>query len=782
MVTRKPQIVGKPFPRVEAGLKLTGRSQYLDDKSFGPDLLYAKLVHSQKPHARLVSIDVSAAEAVPGVLGVMTGRDISGWLGVFIKDRPVMAVDRVRYVGEPLAVVVAESRDSAAEAARLVFVEYEELAVVPDTAASIRPDAPLIHPDLLAYERSSIIEPVAESNISNRITIEKGDIAKGFAGASVVLEHTYYVSRMQHVSMETHGAVAQMDGEGQIMLWSSAQRPSIQQRMITQALGLEPNQLRVATLSVGGGFGGKVFVSIEAIAVALAMAFPQRPVKLVLNRYEEFLSTFMRPGLVAKIKMGAKGDGSLSAVQAVYYWNTGAGADASMKVIQSTAYAGTGPYRIENSLVESCGVYTNQQVASPMRGNAMAEVHWALEQHIDRMAEAVGLDPLSFRLRNMLKGGDVVFQGRAMHATGLDACVRQVADSIEFSKPSGQPSASHKARGKGIAAMWNPVFMMAQPGSKAVVFLNSEDICRVSIGGVETGQGTLTLAVQIVTSELGVPQELIHILSVDTDQSPADWQAISGYLTWGMGNAVMRAAQDARQKVRAFVAEVWGEPVGNLDIIDGNIVSYATDRSLPLLDLLTKGIEKADGSRIIETFTGEGAFSPSDGAALGEEDERFPASMLHFGTGAHAVEVEVDVETGQVEVLQVAAAFDVGHAINPDIVRAQIKGGVMQGLSSALLEQAIYRDGVLQNPNFEQYEIATIKDLPRRVDPIIVEVPQDDGPYGARGIGEHVLIPAAAAIAAAIYDALGVRIDTMPMTDERVWRALRAKTGQRTQE
>ena len=772
MVTRKAQIVGKPFPRVEAGSKLTGKTQYIDDMHFGPDLLYAGLVHSERPHARLVSIDASAAKAMPGVLDVMTGGDIGGRLGMFIKDRPVMAVDRVRYAGEPVAVVVAESRDAAREAAELVHVEYEDLPVAPDIAASMNPDAPLIHPDMMDYERSSIVQPIEGSNISNRVVIEKGDIESGFAEADVVLEHTYSVSRMQHVSMETHGAVAQMDEEGGIILWASAQRPFIQQRLITQALGLEPDRLRVITLSVGGGFGGKVFVSIEAIAVALAMAFPLRPVKLILDRHEEFLSTFMRPGLVARIRMGVKEDGSLTAMQAAYYWNTGASADGVVNVIESAAYAGTGPYRVANSLMESYGVYTNQQPASPMRGNAMAELHWALEQHIDRMAEAVGLDPLSFRLQNILKGGDVVFPGRVMHATGLDACIRRAADSIELSKPSGQSSSPHRVRGKGLAAMWNPVFTMDHPGSRAEVSLNAEDICLVTIGGVETGQGTITLAVQIVASELGIPQEFVTIQPVDTGQSPPEWHTLSSYLTWSMGNAVMRAAQDARRQVLAFVADAWGEPVGNLDIIDGEIVSYATERTLALQELLREGVEKGDGRRVLETFTGTGTFSPMDAAALGDEDEPVATPMLHFGTGAHAVEVEVDRETGQIEVLQVAAAFDVGHAINPDIVRAQIKGGVMQGLSAALLEEAIYRGGILQNPDFVEYDIATIKDLPRRVDPIIVEVPQDDGPYGARGIGTHVLVPAAAAIAAAVHDALNVRLDSMPMSSERVWRAL----------
>jgi len=782
MVTRKPNIVGRSFPRVEAESKVSGRSQYVDDIDFGPDTLHACLVSSTEAHAHILSIDDSAALASPGVLAVITGRDMNTRMGLFLKDRTLLATDRVLYVGQPVAIIVAEGRDLALSAARKIDVEYKPLPAASDVMASVKSDAPLVHPEMSSYEGVEHVYSTPNSNVSDHVQLHWGDLEMGWAEADTIIEHTYQVGRLYHASMEPHAAAARMDAEGRITLWASIQRPYIQRRIITQALGLEPDQLRIIAPSVGGGFGGKVFPTIEVIAVAVAMQFQGRQIKLVLNRRSEFDFAFMRPGLSAQLKMGADKGGVITGLEAAYYWNVGASVDAAIKVIRGAALAGAGPYRVPNCVVDSYGVYTHQPPASPMRGNGMAEMHWAIEQHIDRMADAIGMDRLAFRLKNLLKGGDLLLEGRAMHATGLDTCVREAAKAIDWAGPRKESGNERKGIGKGLAAMWNPVVIMPLPGASASVVLNAEHGCTISVGGVESGQGVNTLAVQLVASELGVPQEWVTITQVDTDHGAIDWEYTSGHLTWSIGNAVVQAVKEVRQQVLNFVAQSWDEPVANLDIIDGNIVSYSkdSDRSLSLLDLLSSGADaSADTShdeRTQTSFEGKGYFQPTERSAPSADALGMPIPpIIHFSTGAQAVEVEIDRETGAVQVFHMAPAYDVGHALNPDIVRAQMKGGAVQGLSMALLEQIQFDDGVPQNGTFFNYRIATIKDSPVTIDPIIVEVPQDDGPYGARGIGEHVMIAAAPAIASAISDALGIYLDELPITAEQIWTALTEK-------
>lgn len=771
MVARKPHILGKPFPRVEGQSKLTGAFRYVDDIGFDSDLLHVRLLHSPHAHARILNIDASAAQSLPGVHVVITGRDIEGRLGMNLHDRRVLAKDRVRYVGEPVAAIAAESPEIAEHAVELIRVEYEPLPGVFTVEASVADGATLIHPELETYARGEFVFPAPGTNVNQNCYFSQGNLEKGWANAAVVLERTYRSPHVHHVSMEPHGGVAQLEADGTVTMWASTQAPFLQRHLISQALGLAPDQLRVITWGVGGGFGGKVLVSIEAIVVALALRAGGRPVKLVLSRSEEFTSTFVRPGLVARIKMGAGADGRLTAVEAHYSWDCGASGDATADIAWATAYVGTGPYRIPNLQITSRSVYTNHPPSGQMRGNGMAEVHWAIEQHIDALARKLGWDAVAFRLHNAVKGGDLILDGRVMHATGLDQCIRHAADAIWSAKTMGRRPAAHKRRGKGLAAMWNAVILRAQSESFASVELTPEGVCLIGIGGVDVGQGVYTLAVQLAASELGLSPDRVQVSPIDTGASPQEWQGQSSHLTLSTGNAILKAAHAAKGQILEFVAGGWNEPIGNLDIVEASVISYASERSIALTALLSEGMVMTDGTRQRRGFRGEGRFTPPKATMPVAGGQPIPP-VLHFTVGAMATEVEVDSETGEVKVLRAASAFDVGNAINPDIVRSQIRGGAMQGLSVALLEHLIYDDGVPLNATFLDYRLATIQDLPQSLEPIIVEVPQDTGPYGARGVGEHSLIPAAPAVANAVYDAVGVRVETLPITGERVWQAM----------
>ncbi len=772
---RKTQWLGRPFPRVEAGFKVAGGIRYLDDMDFGPDLVYAAIVHSTRPHARLVKVDPAPAQALAGVLTVLTGRDVSGRLGHALADRPILAQDRVRYVGEPVAVVAAVTPELAAAAAQQVEVVYEDLPGVFDGEQALQPDAPLVHPDMDRYERRAFVHLRAGTNLAHVCSNRRGDMEVGWRTASTIIADTYQVAPIQHTAMEPHGAVAQCHPDGTITLWASTQAPFMQQAVIARALGLDPRRLHVRAAAVGGGFGGKSFVSIEALAVLLAMALPDRPVKLVLQRFEEFITTFIRPALVAHVRMGADRQGKLTALAAHYVWDAGASADALIASAWAATLAGTGPYVIPHVELTSSVVYTNHTPAAPMRGNGMAEVHWAIEQHMDRMAAALGMDPMAFRLHNLIKGGDLIQDGQVMHAIGLEQCLHQVAQAVHWQAGPSRPSAPNRRRGRGLAAMWSPVLRSTVIASTAVVRLEPESTAQdiqpvvVEVGSMDTGQGFATLAVQLVSSLLGVPPEWVRVQPVDTARSPIQEPGLSGQLTWSQGNAIVRAVQDLRSRLLSTVAQAWEEPVGALDIVDGVIYSHASRRSLPLWELVQAGVRRADGSVLYPDRRGEGRFEP---AAPGESENEQVLSVAHFSTGAQAVEVEVDMETGTVHVLHIASAFDVGHALNPDLVVAQIKGGAMQALSATLCEQVRRVEGIPLNARLGDYHLATILDLPPVVEAMVVQMPQGDGPFGARSVSDHAGVGLAPAIANAVAQATGVRITDMPITPELVWRAL----------
>jgi carbon-monoxide dehydrogenase large subunit len=754
---------------------VTGAAQFVDDLQFGQNLLHAKLKRSTVAHGQIVHLDVSKARALPGVRAVVTGQDYPGLTGLYLRDRRIFALDRVRFVGEPVAGVAADSEEIAAHAIDLIEVEYKELPGVFDPELGASSNSPLVHPDLGQYDCAPFIFPQAGTNVSNWFKVRKGDVEEGFTEADLVLSHRYKVPHIQHVPLETHVCVAQQDVNGKITLWSASQSPFAQRNLIAKALGISHSRLRVITPYVGGGFGSKAGISIEGAAVALALHARGRPVKLRMTREEEFYTTFVRQGLVADIKMGMTRDGRLTAVQNRFYWDGGAYTEYGVNIARAAGYSGTGPYYVPNIYVDSLCVYTNHPIGGPMRGFGMAEIHWGIEQHIDQMAHQLGLDPAEVRLVNCLKDGQETLTGMPMHPTGLSECIRRASKAIGWGEPATPASGPHKARGKGLAAMWKAPAMPPNPGSSAAVRLNEDGTVALSVGGVDMGQGAMTAMAQLAAEGLGVRVEDVRVNTVDTDYSPYEWQTVASRLTWSMGNAVLRAAEAARNKILGTVAEAWGEDISDLDIVDGQVISYRTEESLPIKDLVIYGLQRADGTWIGGPVMAEGRFMPDYVTPLDAETGQGPRAVVHFTTGCQAVEVEVDKETGELQVLKIVSAYDVGRAINPGMVESQLEGGAVQGMSTALLEALVLEQGSPRNANFTDYRIATSVDAPLEIKNIIVEVPQDDGPFGARGIGEHPMVPTAPAIANAVCDAVGVRIDSLPITAEKVWSALQAE-------
>jgi CO/xanthine dehydrogenase Mo-binding subunit len=765
--------IGESTPRIDALDKVTGAAQYADDIQFGNALLHARIKRSPYPHALIKKIDIGKARALPGVKAIVTGEDFPNYIGLYLQDRFIFCRDRVRYVGDPVAGVAATSLEIAQKAVDLIDVEYEVLPPVLDPEFGASPAAPVIHPDLGQYTVVNFIMPKPGTNISNHFKIRKGNVDRACGQCTAIIERQYRIPHIQHVPLEPHVAIAKVDASGEVTLWDSSQSPFAQRDLIAQSLGMNQSSMRVVAPLVGGGFGGKAGVSMEALAVAIATKTEGRPVKLLLTREEEFYTAFVRQGLVAYFKMGCGENGKILAMENTFYWDGGAYTEYGVNITRAAGYSSTGPYEVPNVRTDSYCIYTNHPVGGPMRGFGMPEMHAGLEQCIDDLALKIGMDAVEFRRRNVLTAGSILATGGKMHPTGVSQCLEKTAEAIGWGQKS-PPSAPNKRRGKGIAIMWKAPAMPPNAGSSAWIELSEDGKVTLGIGCQDIGQGSFTVAAQMAAAAFGVPFESVRLATpVDTRYSPYEWQTVASRITWSTGNAIINAARDARTQVLDLVAKAWDEKIEDLDIVGGMVISFKSEKEISLKKLVVYGLPKADGTGWMGgPIIGRGSFMPTYITGLDAETGQGEQAVVHFTTGAQAVELEVDLETGKVEILKGVAAFDVGKAINPEMVKAQMEGGLVQGISSALFEQLQLKEGVVQNPSFVDYRIATSVDAPPELHSIIVEVPQADGPWGARGIGEHSMVPTIPAIANAIYDAIGIRFEGPPFTAEKVYLAM----------
>jgi carbon-monoxide dehydrogenase large subunit len=765
--------IGASLPRNDVYEKVTGTAVYADDIQFGGKLLHARVVRSPYPHALIKRVDTSKAEKLPGVKAVVTGKDFPNRIGLYLQDKTIFAIDRVRYLGDPVAAVAAVSDEIAMKAASLVEVDYEPLPGVFDPEYGASKEAPLIHPDLANYVRPNFIFPVEGTNIANHFKIRKGDVEAAFKECAHVVEHHFVVPHIQHVPIETHIAIAQMDEKGKVTLWASSQSPFAQRNLIAKALHISQSDLRVIAPLVGGGFGSKAGVTMEAIPVALATKCKGWPIKLILTREEEFFTNFVRQGLSIHVKVGCDKDGNLLALKNMMYWDGGASTEYGTNVTRAGGYSSSGPYDIPNVSTDSICVYTNHPIGGAYRGFGMSELHTGIDQAMDELAEKVGMDKVAFLKKNAVEEGDTLVTGMTMHANGIQQCIDNVSKSLNFSAKEAA-SSPDRLRGKGIAIMWKAPAMPPNAGSSAWVELAEDGNVTVGLGGQEIGQGTFTVMAQIAASALGVPYEKVRIAGpVDTQYSPYEWQTVASRLTWSMGNAVRSAAADARRQILELVAEAWKEKVEDLDIVNGVVVSYKSEQETPLANIVIYGMpKKNDEGWMGGPIIGRGSFMPKYVTNLDAETGQGARAVVHYTVGCEGLDIEIEKSTGKIHILKAAAAFDVGKAINPDLVKGQIEGGFVQGLSSAMFEEIKLKEGVMTNPSFVDYRIATAPDVAFPLETPYVEIPQDDGPWGARGVGEHPMVPTIAALGNAIYNATGIRLQGPPYSAEKIYLAM----------
>ncbi|KKM09821.1 hypothetical protein SY88_16635 [Clostridiales bacterium PH28_bin88] len=762
-------IIGHSVKRVDALSKVTGSSVYGADV-FLHGMLHGKVLRSPYAHARIVKIDISRARDLPGVRVVVTGEDLPGVKGgEAVQDMPFLAQEKVRFVGEPVAAVAAEDEETAAIALGLIKVEYEELPAVFDPVQAMEKGAPLIHEGLENYHRIPVVKPVAGTNIITVDEYTKGDVDQGFREADYIFEDTFRSHTVQHAPLEPHSAVAQIAVDGKITIWVPNDSPHRLRKDLADALHIPLTQIRVISTYIGGGFGCKGGLKVEPIAYLLAKKANGRPVKIVLSREEEFQAMLVRHATVTTIKTGIKRDGTLVAREVKVVWDTGAYAEKGPTVCRQTTATAAGPYKIPHTRLIGYCVYTNKIVAGAYRGYGTPQVAWAYESQMDMIARKLGIDPLELRLKNIIRDGDINPFGQKMSSVGVEECLHQAADAIGWGTPNVNPAGAggKKRIGRGIAC--GSKNTKTPSGAAAVMYLNQDGTINVLTSTVEVGQGSTTIIAQIAAEVLGVPVEMINVSTPDTDFTPFDASTTSSRSTFHMGNAVKMAAEDLARQLCEIAAGVFGcspdlleaaggmiRPKGTIDNVDIPPISYYA---------LMKKKYRAGG-----TVTGHGFFYPEF-----EQEGTFSAHSVFWMYTANAAEVEVDMQTGKVRVLRFATGLDVGKPINLQNCLQQLEGGAVHGIGTVLTEEVIFdQKGQVLNPNFHDYKIPTAMDVPEIL-PRIVEVPDPNGPFGAKGVGEVITTPTMAVIANAIEDAVGVRIKDLPITAEKVLQAIEQK-------
>ncbi len=772
--------IGKPVVRIDGKEKVSGATKYTDDLDFGPNLLYAAIVESEYAHAKILKIDTKAAEEFPGVIRVFTGKDFPYKFGLYMKDRYIFAQDKVRFVGEQVAAVVARDIKTAKKAAKLIKVEYEPLPAIFDQMDALKEDAILIHPDLGDYPHVPWFFPKAKTNIAHWRKIRRGDVQKGFEEADFVLEDEYYVPRYAHCPLETHIAVGLCDLSGRLTIWASSQSPHTQRNLFAEALaplGFSHKDIRVIAPPIGGGFGGKAGVSMEILAAAMATKIKGSPIKVLWTREQEFYNTSQRLGVKAKLKIGVKKDGTFTAIEHKLYWDTGASAEYGANVVNAVGLSATGPYRFPNIFIDSVCLYTNLPPCGAYRGFGYSEFMFGLESHIDRIAKMLNMDPVDLRLKNAIREGDTLAYGVPMNPNGLIKAIESVRKEIEWDKKE-KSNDKYTSIGKGFSLIWKAPAMPPNASSAAFLKFNEDGSINILVSGMDMGQGYLTVMAQIAAEILSVPVEKIRTENPDTDRNPYEWQTVASHVTWSCGNAVKRAALDAREQIFDLVARTKYLPKDELYLEDEKVKCKTEPNfELALKDIVINGIQMEDGTFKGGPILGKGVFMPEyTSAKSNPETGQGGHPNVHYTVGAAAIKLKVDKETGKIHILKAVEAIDMGKAINPDLVKGQITGGLLQGLATVLYEDMRYDDnGKLLNPNFTDYKIPTAKDIPDEIVPIMIEVPQPDGPFGARGVGEHTMIPAAPMIANAIDNALNIRITKMPITAEKIALAILEK-------
>ena len=750
--------IGISVPRVDGVEKVTGAAKFTGDLAIA-GLLEAKVLRSPLPHAVIESIDIGEARSLPGIVAILTRDDLSDidpYYGNCLRDRAVVATDKVRFVGEPVAVVAAESGLEAEQALSLIDVRYRELPCVPDIDAALTEGAPLLHEQQSGAGEFHEVAGVGESfggNICHREHFVKGDPDKAFAAAEEIVEETFTFPMVYQYAMEPHSAIARV-GAGVVTLWSSSAHPFLVRSEIAHMFGLPHAKVEVNVPFVGGAYGSKSYFKIEPLAVAIARKTGGRAVRIVQS-VEEAMLTTRRHSARIRIKTGIKRDGTLVARAAEVLMDTGAYADNGPRVAKRAISRMIGPYKLAHCKVDVLAVYTNTVPAGSMRSIGGPQTIWALESHMDSIAARLQMDPLEYRRLQLLDRGQVLKPG----ATPMDADLRAGLQA------AAAPLQSNSRRASGIGLAIGVSDSEAMPVSVALLRLLADGSAVLLAGTTEVGQGARTILCQIVAQELSIPVAKVTMRGTETRTTPFDRSTGASRSTTVMGSAVKAAALDLRRQLIEAAVEILRVNASTITLSNGQAVSG--DKQMTYGQVVSAFFGMPGGELI-----GRGYMRP-DGT-LGK------SLPLFWETGMGSAEIAVDEETGAIQVEKYVTVADVGRALNPLQAEGQDEGAAIQGLGNTLFEALEYENGQPLNASLVDYRVPRFTDLPALFTSALVENSDGPGPYGAKGMGESGIVSVAPAIGNALFNATGVRIRDLPLTPERVWRALRDRgDGQR---
>ncbi|MET3366129.1 MULTISPECIES: xanthine dehydrogenase family protein molybdopterin-binding subunit [Bradyrhizobium] len=735
--------------------KVTGRAEYVTDLTV-PGMLHGFVVRSPAVHARIASIDSRVARAMDGVVDVLIGEDVAsfGNWGVVLKDRPIIATDRVRYVGEPVAVVIAETIEIAENAAELVDVEYDDLPRATTIQEALAEEAPLIHErheNLEDFYFKGGARPTQNSNIFHTYRNNVGDVDAAEAAAAYIHEDRFTFPAISHFAMEPHAVIADFQGDS-LTVWAGAQTPTAVQKVLSRLYGLQLAKVRVIVPFVGGGFGGKASVKIEPL-VAAASWKVQRPVRVAQSMTESML-TCRRLGADITIRTALDAKGRILAKSAKLLLDGGAYSDTGSAVATKSANRIMGPYVVPNLRLEACAVYTNTVPGAAFRSIGGPQAVWAKESHMDNVAAAIGMDPSEFRLLNLASRGERI----RPDLRALDMDMSELIGRVTQSFASEVKASNRQACGLAVAAT-DPA---NTPISNAIVRLKIDGSILVSVSSIEVGQGAHAAMARIASQTLKQPASAVTVLRTDTAVAPYDWGTGASRSTVVVGLSVENAAIDAADQILEMVADVWELPRENLSLVEGGVSTGSEVLTFHQIFHRTLGVDSGE-------VIGRGAITPrSKKGALAE-------SPLFWETSAGLAEIVVDEGTGEIRVPRYASAADVGRAINRVAAEGQDEGAAIMGLGHALYEVLEFEDGQPINATPIDYSIPRISDVPPVFDTILVENGDGPGPGGAKGMGEGAILPVAPAIANALFSTYGIRITELPMTPEKVWRALQKR-------
>lgn len=781
-------IIGKTVNKPDAVEKVTGKAKYCIDMEL-PGMLYGSVLRSPYAHARIISIDTSKAEKLPRVRCVITGKDAPGKrYGETICDKHIIARNVVRFVGDPVAAVAADTIDIAREALDLIKVKYEQLPAIFDPEAAWSTTASVIvHPDLFNYQPGPISAAPDQHitferdrpNVCKHYKIRYGDVDKGFEEADEIVENRFSTARIQACTLEPHDCIAQAESDGSLTVWSGRQLLYFSKAYLCGVFDLPPSKVRViSSMNIGGSFGSKSMFAVEPIAALLAQ-MTGAPVKIVLSREEVFCCGGTRIPMIIYMKDGVKRDGTLVAREARVILNAGAYAVLGPVLATNLTFAFTGVYRVPNVKIDTYAVYTNEPSSIAFRGFASSQPIWAIETEMDIIAERLGLDVVEIRKKNMLKEGEGNAHGEIMHSMGARQCLEKVVETIEWDKKPKQQEGPWKI-GRGLAVGTK----YGMPGGVSVgsVKVHEDGSLEVRHSADDFGQGSNTVMAQIAAEVFGISVDRVKVVCGDTDRVPFSTGTIAQGSTYNIGNGVRLAAEDAKRQVLAKAAEKMEVLPDDLETKDGKIyVKSAPSHTINIADLFIKipaGCYVQKEGEIVGKGTWVQHNAPPD-PETGQIDPDLAQKGLRrasfYGYAAQGAEVSVNVETGEVKVTKLIAACDMGQPINPKMCEAQMEGGMAMSLGSALWEEVMMDKGNMLNPNLRDYPLPTTVNMPKRenIKEFLTPVPHKEGPYGAKGMGETIMTPGAPAIGNAIYDAVGVRIKDLPITPEKVFKAVK---------